>query len=593
MSSEMTATIRHIFLSSAGKAGQWSPLPPPLADSFRRRRRYMSSSAVTPPPPPLTPALDAGHRNTPVGSDRRVVEFGLTQAEFRMRRRNFVDKLLGLFNVASSGNSAPLNKPSVLSERAATSPGKKGVGSEATELATRNRHLVVLPSSPRKYMVDKIPYFYRPSTDLRYLTGHTEPNSVLVLEIEQQEGDSAATKKDFEFRSVLFVQDSDVREEKWEGPRIRPLQALEKYGVDAVHCMADLHKYLKASCSDNDKGNKKIVPWCSDDLSSSGSGSSHFQLDKILTEWAAYSAGGSKTRPNLRSPKQALHETRLIKSEAEIELMRKSCEIAASSIRTTMASTLTGWKSEAEAFATVDYHCRMAGASYLAYPPVVAAGDHATVIHYTANSPIPFDRSDLMLMDAGCEYAGYTSDVTRTWPLGPVTSAAQRRVYEAVYDVQASLIGLLKAGHLQGRPLTIDSLYHETQRLFRPHLVDLGLIPNDCDPSTANIVCSELCPHHVSHYLGMDVHDTALVSRNLPLRPGMVITLEPGLYFPRTREVRHANRDGLLKFSGIGVRLEDDILITESQGGSSGFTSCQVLTDACPKSLDEIEAIIR
>ena len=138
-------------------------------------------------------------------------------------------------------------------------------------------------------------------------------------------------------------------------------------------------------------------------------------------------------------------------------------------------------------FATVDYQCRMRGASHLAYPPVVAAGDHATVIHYTDNSHQHIDKSDMMLMDAGCEYEGYSSDITRTWPLGGEATTSQRRVFEAVYDVQTHLIAALKQGSLGERVLTIDSLYHESQRLFRPHLVELGLLDSDADPGESRV----------------------------------------------------------------------------------------------------------
>ena len=130
--------------------------------------------------------------------------------------------------------------------------------------------------------------------------------------------------------------------------------------------------------------------------------------------------------------------------------MRETCRIACESITETIRRSGKEMSSEAEVFATVDYQCRVRGASYLAYPPVVASGDHATVIHYTENSHQPFEREDLMLMDAGCEYEGYTSDVTRTWPLsGKCSSVAQRLVFDAVHDVQTRLIDALRSGRLQ------------------------------------------------------------------------------------------------------------------------------------------------
>ena len=382
-----------------------------------------------------------------------MVEYGLTVGEFQKRRRNLVQKLL-----KHSEDFRLRLKRSV--------HDKDGNNIADGQDKVPKKHLVVMTASQKKFMVDKIPYFYRPSTDLRYLTGHTEPNSALVLEIETESGGLV-----HDFRSIMFVQDANPKEEKWEGPRVKPDEAVEKYGVDSAHYIGNLGHYLKKH------SNKECVTWY-DYLNPS-----HDEIHRMMTE----TMFGKRDLSGFQSPRQAVHETRVVKSPAEIQLMRKTCQIAAESIKSTISQTLD-WTSESQAFATVDYHCRVKGASYLAYPPVVASGDHATIIHYTANINEPLDRSELMLMDAGCEYGGYTSDITRTWPLsGKIDSTAKRLVYEAVYDVQNTLIRVLKAGNLDGRPITIDSLYHEAQRLFKPHLVNLGLIPEDCDSSQANV----------------------------------------------------------------------------------------------------------
>jgi len=428
------------------------------------------------------------------------------------------------------------------------------------------RHLVVVPSSAKASMVDKIPYWpYRPATDLRYLTGHTEPNAALVIDVPP--GGK-------EFGTFLFVGDPDPAQEKWEGPKTTPQQVPDKYGLDEGHPVSRLGQFLARQIESDPAGTEV---WY-DHLNPHDSN--------------VHKAVKGTPIKDFVSPKQALHETRVIKSPTEIGLMRKSCQIASDAISETIrrAGSL---ESEAQVFATVDYQCRMRGASHLAYPPVVAAGDHATVIHYTDNSNQPIDRKDMMLMDAGCEYEGYSSDITRTWPLGGAggASSAQKRVFEAVYDVQTHLIEALRRGSLGERPLTIDSLYHESQRLFRPHLVELGLLDQDADGAEARVLCSELCPHHVSHYLGMDVHDTPLVSRNIPLAPGMVITVEPGLYFPRGRQIRHLDASRLSPdLLGIGTRLEDDVLITRDPNGN-GLT-CEVLTESCPKSMEDMEKVM-
>ena len=360
-------------------------------------------------------------------------------------------------------------------------------------------------------------------------------------------------------------------------------EALERFGVDEVSHVDKLPEYFKNLQSGQSsilKGESSgFIVWY--EHQSPVNNQIQEQVTEILKD------GRVK---GFRSPKQALHDARVIKSPSEIKLMRKTCRIASESIKETIERT-RDLNSEAEAFATVDYFCRMKGADYLAYPPVVAAGDHANTIHYTLNAHDRLDRKDLMLMDAGCEYGGYTSDVTRTWPLsGKFKSEMHRVVYDAVFEVQAELVRLLESGSSKnGLPITIDCLYHEMQRLFRPHLIDLGLITNDMTDVEANCTISEVCPHHVSHYLGMDVHDTPLVSRNVPLVPGMTITLEPGLYFPIVRPLKRV-KSLPEELKGIGVRLEDDLLITSGQDGK---TTCEVLSNGCPKSRKEIEDLVR
>jgi len=252
---------------------------------------------------------------------------------------------------------------------------------------------------------------------------------------------------------------------------------------------------------------------------------------------------------------------------------------------------------------TVEHNCKMQGASHMAYPSVVAIGDNCNVVHYSQISNNKFNeynrKCDFLLMDAGCELGGYTSDVTRTWPLsGKFDNLPQRLVYEAVLDVQKTLITALQQNHYSdrgNRTWTVDSLYYEMKKLFLPHFIDLGLIEEKDDEQLVNVAISEACPHHVSHYLGMDVHDTPSISKATPLLPGMIITIEPALYFPRYRNLRHVKLCEELK--GIGVRIEDDILITEidvlnEEGKRDKQLSCEVLSSQCPKSIEELEMIM-
>ena len=292
----------------------------------------------------------------------------------------------------------------------------------------------------------------------------------------------------------------------------------------------------------------------------------------------------------VQSPRMAVQRQRLIKSPKEIVAMRKACQISAEAINSTMSTTLEH-NSETKLFAKLDYESRVRGADFLAYPPVVASGNNANIIHYTRYSKNKFDRFDqqLVLVDCGCDVGGYVSDITRTWPLSGKFSPHQKLIYEVVLDIQQRLLSSLSEN---AATLTIDQLYRKMQALIGEHLLNLGLIPQELahDEFRLSEASGEFCPHHVSHYLGLDVHDTSLISRNIPLEEGMVITVEPGIYIPKN-PTGSANRY-LSKvpsnFRGIGVRIEDDILITRK----GKDLSCEILSSGTPRQISDIEELV-
>ena len=273
----------------------------------------------------------------------------------------------------------------------------------------------------------------------------------------------------------------------------------------------------------------------------------------------------------LENPKPSIHRVRLIKSEAEQSLMRQACRISAEAVKATVAWSKPGM-SENELFAKVDFENRVRGASQLAYPPVVAGGDRGNVIHYISNNQVVQD-GDMVLMDAGGEVNGYSGDVTRTWPINGRFTSAQKELYEAVLHVQSSIIKTLNE-----QRLSLDQLYALMGSEFGKVLSELGIIPATHSKEQRYRVVAALCPHHVSHYLGMDVHDTATVPRNAPLMPGTVITVEPGLYVPKNCNLTPS------RFHGLAVRIEDDILITE--------TGCDNISDHCPRHPADIETLM-
>ncbi|KAF9363149.1 hypothetical protein BGX34_004768 [Mortierella sp. NVP85] len=247
-----------------------------------------------------------------------------------------------------------------------------------------------------------------------------------------------------------------------------------------------------------------------------------------------------------------IQELRVTKSEAEIKIMRQAGEISGKAFIETMKFT-NGQRGENQIYAKFDYECRMRGSQMMAYVPVVAGGSNALTMHYVNNDQ-PLHDGDLLLMDAGGELNGYASDITRTWPVNGKFTPAQKDLYEILCTEE------------QG--LSLNQIHDVSMRLTKEGLSRLGIKPLIHD------VDRRLYPHHVGHYLGMDVHDTGDISRSRPLKEGMVITIEPGLYIPRDPAYPE-------RYQGIGIRIEDNVVI--------GKTVPHILSVTAPKEIVDIE----
>ena len=398
------------------------------------------------------------------------------------------------------------------------------------------------------------------------MSGSKSHNSAIVLRFNGK-GEQLVT--------TMLLPDVNPKEEIWEGPQMKADEACDVFGVDHALHMEDLplflHNQIMHHCGDV----KNLILWY-DYLNPTHDGI-HRTLMRLIE-------GSQMAIQPVQSPRMAIQRQRLFKSRQEIEAMSKAAQISAEAINTTMKTTLQH-NSETKLFAKLDYESRMKGAEFLAYPPVVACGDNANIIHYTRYSKNQYDNDHLVLVDCGCDIGGYASDITRTWPLSGKFSRPQKLIYQVVLDIQRKLLSAL-SNHAGGK-MTVDHLYKLMQEALGQHLLNIGLLPEDLanDSFRLNEAASEFCPHHVSHYLGMDVHDTPLISRNIPLQEGMVITVEPGIYIPRSP--RH-NSKYLTKvpeqFRGIGVRIEDDVLITS--------TSCEILSKSSPTCVEEIESLV-
>ncbi|XP_063704331.1 xaa-Pro aminopeptidase 3 [Culicoides brevitarsis] len=405
------------------------------------------------------------------------------------------------------------------------------------------QHYVLIPSGKKKFMSGKIPYVFRQNTDFFYLTGCQEPDSCLLLEINDEK-----------CVSTMFLRPKDKNMEMWDGVVTGLGDGPEFFGVDQSIDIADLTNYLGLTF----KSSQPEVIWYNSDESEFP------RLTSTVKELIQATAGA-----NLTSPTNLIHQLRLFKSPSEQKLMQRTCQIAAEAINETI-SWCRPDISEHHLYAKVDYECRMRDANFLAYPPVVATGANATTIHYINNCQMA-RAGETVLMDAGCEFGGYSSDITRTFPVDGKFTEAQRVLYEVVLQTQTNLIRVL-----QEKECSLDELFEIMCLELGKCLKEIGLIPKHVSGVELARAAYKFCPHHVSHYLGMDVHDTSTISRGLKLEPGMCFTIEPGLYISRN------SRTVPEEFRGIGIRIEDDALMLPNR-------KLQILTETCVKDVKDVE----
>ncbi|ESN93862.1 hypothetical protein HELRODRAFT_186061 [Helobdella robusta] len=421
------------------------------------------------------------------------------------------------------------------------------------KVSHKNSALAVISAYPKSYMAHDVPYPFRQNSDFLYLCGFQEPDSILVM--SNLFNSNEHNKEDF--KTIIFVPKRDKLKELWDGPRTGSERAAEVTGCDESFDVDYFDKFLQKIL----QSDQTFDLWY--DNSSPSHRSHHSKLSNTLLK--------SCKVKNVQPTKTSVQNLRLIKSEAEIDLMKIACDIGSKSLEKVMRYSKPKID-ESHLYAKMDFECRIHGAERLAYPPVVAGGSRANIIHYINNNQL-VDNGDMVLMDAGCEYFGYCSDITRTWPVNGVYSTTQKSLYEALLEVQMSCISLCHANYL-----TLNQIFLVMLTLLGRQLQKLGIISASISEDKLSEISRTFCPHHVSHYLGMDVHDVDEMSRNIQLRPGMIVTIEPGIYIPSDR------LDVPKDWRGVGIRIEDDILITKSGPLN--------LTEKCPKYLSHIENII-
>ncbi len=412
--------------------------------------------------------------------------------------------------------------------------------------------VMVVRSNPEQTRSADTHFKFRQDSDFHYLTGFDEPDSVLVL-----------TPGHAEHRYVLFVRARDPEKETWNGRRAGVEGAVERFGADAAFPIAELDArlpgYLESAAT------LYFTPGIDDEFNR--------RMDAML---AAARRGRQRSGkgPVARADHgQIVHPLRLVKSAAEVALLRRACAISAYAHNAALAATRPG-KNEREIEALVDYAFRAQGGDAPGYNTIVAGGVNATILHYTENE-MPLADGTLLLIDAGCEYQGYTADVTRTFPVGAGFTPDQRAVYDIVLAAQKAAIAATRPG------VRFDDVHHAALTVLVAGLVRLGVLEGEVDELIAQKAFQPFYMHRTSHWLGLDVHDAGLyvddAGKSRLLEPGMVLTIEPGLYFGDSGVASAA------RYHGIGVRIEDDVLVTP--------TGCEVLSEDALKEPGDIERV--
>jgi Xaa-Pro aminopeptidase len=411
--------------------------------------------------------------------------------------------------------------------------------------------IIILHAAPEKIRNSDVHYPYRQNSDFLYLTGFQEPDAVLCMLHDEKAP-----------RSILFCRERDPEREMWDGPMAGLGGAVKQYGMDEAFGIDELDRRLPKLLQDQDRIYFDLgkLP----------------QFDQRLIGWL--NELRERKRKTFHAPEEIhaldhmLHDLRLFKSRDEISAMRRSAAVAIEAHQRAMRTCRPGMN-EAEIHAELNYvftrnQCQPS------YNPIVGGGANACVLHYIANNDILND-GDLLLIDAGAEYDGYASDITRTFPVNGKFSPEQKDLYDVVLDAQIAAIDKARAGnHWQ-------DVHNEAVRVATQGMIDLGILKLSLEQELEQEGYKHFYVHNTGHWLGLDVHDVGdyqVDGESRLLEPGMVMTVEPGIYIPpNDTSVRKA-------FRGIGIRIEDNVAVTKDNP--------RVLTAELVKTTRDIEALM-
>ena len=409
---------------------------------------------------------------------------------------------------------------------------------------------VVIAGASTQYRNADSSHAFRQDSNFWYLTGFNEAESTLVLLVDGSKN----------IQSIAFVPEKDELKEIWDGYRAGPDGAVNDHGFDLAFKNTDINQKLP-----------ELIAGCDQVLYPVGKNRC---LDTDVIEWikAAKSKDRHSSAIDIADASSKIGNQRLIKDEDEITIMKKACQISAEAHVEAMKFVKPGMtEQEMEAFYLYEFSKR--GGRFSAYTPIVAGGEHACVLHYVENSQ-PLKDGELLLVDAGCEYELYASDITRTFPINGKFSDPQLAIYEVVMEAQLKSIEAITADH------NVMDAQIISEKIITQGLIDLGILKGGLDDLHAQGAYKKFYMHKIGHWLGIDVHDAGDYMENgefMKFKPGMVTTVEPGIYIPSSADVED-------KWKGIGIRIEDDILVTND--GNENLTSF------VPSDPKEIEALM-
>ncbi|WP_312484160.1 Xaa-Pro aminopeptidase [Stutzerimonas nitrititolerans] len=412
--------------------------------------------------------------------------------------------------------------------------------------------IAILPAAPMYIRNRDVEHVYRQDSDFQYLSGFPEPEAVIALIPGREHGEY-----------VLFCRERDPERELWDGLRAGQDGAIAHYGADDAFPIGDIDDILPGLIEGRERVYYAI--------------GTNETFDHQLMEWIKMIR--SKARQGAQPPSEfvaldhLLHDMRLYKSANEVKVMRHAAEISARAHVNAMRASRAGLR-EYHLEAELDYEFRKGGAKMPAYGSIVAAGKNACILHYRENDAA-LEDGDLVLIDAGCEIDCYASDITRTFPVNGKFSPEQKAIYELVLAANEEAFKHIAPGKHW------NEAHEATVRVITAGLVELGLLEGDVEELIAAEAHKAFYMHRAGHWLGLDVHDVGdykIGGEWRVLEPGMAMTVEPGIY------IAADNQDVAGKWRGIGVRIEDDVVVTK--------TGCEILTSGVPKAVAEIEALM-